>query len=254
MLGLVSFQTQACFMAASGGASLFSQWLERTGEETTITALTRNAPFFIDSFARVAGQIEGGEAVAALFRAGTAGKDSSQVRGAFAALQEGRLRERFGEAMSDRFQECLERQLASPEEPVVSGKLNPRFLAGVPIRDYSHLEPGTIALFPLLHIIPTQAVVFISRVQKYLTYGYKNLPEVIILEGIPYVSEGHHRLITNELLGAGKLFARIHDSSGDPEGLVPMVEERMFLWELLVWKAHPRGPEVEDPRPYLRIP
>lgn len=126
-------------------------------------------------------------------------------------------------------------------------------LSAAQVPDYSHLKPGSIVRLPIQHIIPTQGVVFIDRIQGYLDRGYEFCPEIVLKDGKPYVAIGHHRIMTHLLRGDTHVNVQVHDLSEDPPGMQLTVQERATTWRDIIWRLFQGGPVVQNPRPYLRL-
>ncbi len=121
------------------------------------------------------------------------------------------------------------------------------------IPDYSHLTPGSLATLPIDHIVPTQGVVFVDRVQGYLKRGIAILPSIVVQDGVPYVSIGHHRIMTQRIKGQSEVQVQVHDPSQDPPGMKLTVRERATSWDQIIWRLSQGGPVVADPMAYLDI-
>lgn len=191
------------FLAAS--AAILSDWRDCFEDRALQDALACNAPFFLNALAR--------------------------------ATRDGATR------LPDNVCRVLNRQLRFAGPPLLpDGTLNPAFLVGRELPDYSFLELGASLSIPRDHIIPTQEVLFADRIERYRQEGYRTLPEVILLGGVLYVAVGHHRITTQAQQKPGQPVAvYLHDPKDDPAGLVPTVRERMFVWELMVWKQSMQG-------------
>ncbi len=104
--------------------------------------------------------------------------------------------------------------------------------------NYSHFKAGQYIDLPLSHVVPTQEVVFRAQVDAYRNNQISSeIPEVVIIDGIPYVENGHHRLYAAYRKGhAQQAVVRVRVAAPDPDadGMVPVLDERATRWHKIV--------------------
>lgn len=113
-------------------------------------------------------------------------------------------------------------------------------------KDYSHLQPGSLAEVPISDIIPTQGAVFLQGeggkkgVLEYATAEQvAELPQVRILDGRMYVAEGHHRLMLELIKREPMVKVEVVGPTAEEItwGLKPTLQERATTWNAIQWRS-----------------
>lgn len=138
----------------------------------------------------------------------------------------------------------------TPPPPSSGGTPAPRGPAPV---SYSALEPGAVVRIPIADIVPTQGKVFANAVDNYVTNASRgNVPEIRVLEGVPYVVDGHHRIMAALARGETYIEVRNYNPATDPDaGMTPMLRERATTWDRIVIQIPAPKPGASQSYPWL---